>query len=49
MDDSRLPYNQPDIIVEIDLIVSAGPSSGIDQEILDPLLADALGLDSPLN
>ena len=48
MDDLRLPYQQPEIIVELDLIVSAGPS-GIDQEILDPLLADALGLDSPLN
>ena len=48
MDDSPLPYHQPEIIVEFDLIVSAGPS-GVEQDLLDPLLADALGLDSPLN
>ncbi len=49
MDDSLLPYHQPEIVVEFDLIVSAGPSSGIEQDLLDPLLADALGLDSLLN
>ena len=48
MDDSPLPYHRPEIIVEFDLIVSAGPS-GVEQDLLDPLLADALGLDSPLN
>jgi len=48
MDDSPLPYHLPEIIIEFDLIVSAGPSSGVEQDLLDPLMADALGLDSPL-
>jgi hypothetical protein len=48
MDDSSISYCRPEIVVEFDLIVSAGPS-GVEQDLLDPLLADALGLDSPLN
>ncbi len=47
MDDSSNQYCRPKIVVEFDLVVSAGPS-GIEQELLDPLMADALGLDSPL-
>jgi len=48
MDVSHLPYQSPEIVAEYELVVSAGPS-GIEQDVLlDPLLADALGLDSPL-
>ena len=49
----KLPYEKPQVIVEFDLVVSAGPSGGIGgnglPELDDPLNYESLGLGDPFD
>ncbi len=48
----KLPYDKPQVIVEFDLIVSAGPSGVHGNDFLDlddPLNYESLGLGDPFD
>jgi len=49
----KFPYEKPQVIVEFDLVVSAGPSEPLSQGVYpdldDPLNFESLGLGDPFD